>query len=869
MAFITQGLRSYTGCFEVPLSLKAAVAAVSVADAAFQYFSEDVEFFKSASKAQTVFSLTRSAALTLSVWSLSRGIPSAVLGLVAYCGLSLHYCFIRISIEGRIWEFSWEKPLNHRVSEGILALQQVTYVALAIFSKSHAGFGALSAINLYTLWKMTNRDWLSMKETVEKKAHGKDVRFEYKATFLVSNRAEKEINRQRDIFQKAVRDFQLVNRVKKVRDTYEVYVEKGLKLSSREGFEQVMHDGLVIEVKGSDGKWHIPKVNECSYQGGQKIQVSISQFKPGENQTAFGYLEDGTVVCFPDVQWDVPEKLMNTVIEAIVLSKEIKNGTIHLECVSEALPKQERIVVGHIAKQNNVWVKFQYEMLPLPKEGMCCCGSEKVYSVDTNSELVACKACLTQSMEESVKKIELINRPGRSSCYALKEMLPQGEKSRLSVWINADKSGWWPAAIHGLQYAPKQKLRVQIKQFEMEENRTAYGRLDDGTTVCIPRVFSERALEIIRAAKSITVEVISKEIRNGNLYLICSSEAFIPQTKTLLISQLWNGVQFDYKAVFRPKLLQGDERNEACPICLEEPEQAYYTCFSGHTQCEACLKDIFQRTVSEFTYVNQPRMMMHPLTFIPLIQFYAQKDMLPICPICRGDVGSEKQLSILTPVSDRISTELVWLNYQIGQKMEVRINRFEPQLSAAEAMLEDGTLLECLHVQPAAVTRLLQTGEPIQVEIKSKTVQNGTLYLICSSEDLPESDYFLNQERTFTIEAIDDRGTPYTLLSTGERAYFHGKASVGTEVTAYFWTQEVREGYVALDYSPYRLGQKIEFCVTGFTREGLTVGILNNGQRLLFPNLCILWEMVTGYVQSGAWNDGEFLLVCSPEELSI
>jgi hypothetical protein len=456
----------------------------------------------------------------------------------------------------------------------ILVSQQIVYVSLAIFSKSHIAFTALSVLNLYTLYHVVAYPrWMSVDWRFSKFSRQGNVDFRWNATSFIGTKGKEGVRAQLESFLRAIEAFEIINSVK----ADPVYAEKDLLQELQEG-GQVVERELSVSLDGKKLKL-IP----LDYSSGKEISVFVEGFNH-TTQTLHGKLQDGTIVHFPNIHPEKAQRLEQAEVGAQIISKFTRDNNLYLVCSLQGRLKEGKGLMARSMEHGGVSVKIE--------------GDVFIGEVDSEEGFKGFR------LVNQVRRVPLTVRGkevgARYEVYAEKDSRPFCDQ--LLVWVKDDQWGWCLAEVSWIDYEVSGDLEVKIERVD-EIAKVVYGSCPDGTIIRFTRAF----LELAKTLKGRTIEaqIISKHVENGFLHLECSSDALLPNPKRIIFERVvelsslpWR-IQMKYHATFKPTLSE-----EECPICFESSEVLYSICKATHLFCEPCLTTVFNEKMAALKLVN-------------------------------------------------------------------------------------------------------------------------------------------------------------------------------------------------------------------------------------------------------------------------
>lgn len=226
-------------------------------------------------------------------------------------------------------------------------MQIMTFVSLAVFSKSHLTFTILSTLSLYTFYQRFSQRkmWIELNFTK------RDVNFQYEELFYIKKNVKEEVKQESNRLLKEMQ-FQTFNQLKKEADCYRLYVNK-IPFSASD-LNQIVHKNYSSHKSGDLTQVQLTCIQD--YQPGEQIDIYLDPQELNESKEDFltVKLEDGTSACFPDVlrRMVLAKKFGGKTIKAQIISKDCDpQHQLTLKCSSSELPEWEKVyVVGEEIK---------------------------------------------------------------------------------------------------------------------------------------------------------------------------------------------------------------------------------------------------------------------------------------------------------------------------------------------------------------------------------------------------------------------------------------------------------------------------------------------------------------------------------------
>lgn len=618
----------------------------------------------------------------------------------------------------------------------IAVLQQVTYVSLAVFSKSHLVFIGLSGLSLYTFYESVLYTRASLRQMImtvqfmKKSGYFRNRHFEYTEQFTVRENAQEEVTCELQRLCNEAATFKPFNFQQSDKGkTIHCLTMPFLIPTSLTG--QISGNQLYMK-KGVLGQRPIELVH-LPYQQGKKIQVPIDTC---DKDCAFLNitLDNGTFVQFPDIFTSKILKMGIKTVEATVESIEVKEGQLYLLCSSTELPKTERLAftcnkeIRKIPFTLNATVDICEKGQSQAPCTKCKSVSNLFYYESCEPYSAVCKNCIKADFENKVKNFTIVNEiiydsfikddlaslffgTGRLKVWAQKEQLPDGSTLRLRADSDHVDIGW-------LDYPVGGKVNVQLQEVLGE---SAYGKLPDGTTVFLPDMDRKTAREMIQAQKTIDAQIYSKNVDRDHLILFCISRALPPKLISLVTSMQYGSLRMQCKIDCKSAL---SDQDEICNICSNSSEILFYNCANKtHTACLPCFIEHIKAQCGKLKIFNFAT---HSISRLPSL--CVDQESLPNCLYCRSPVVDNNQLSFW--VQD-VEAAVLFLNYKIDDIVKFHIQDFfQDRMPYGE--LDDGTFVDVTGIHPlqAVIYQACQT--PINAKILKKTIQNGKLCLSCT-----------------------------------------------------------------------------------------------------------------------------------------
>jgi hypothetical protein len=634
----------------------------------------------------------------------------------------------------------------------VAVLQQVTYVSLAVFSKSHLVFIGLSGLSLCTFYesvlytRASLRQMIMTVQFVKQSDHFKYKHFEYTEQFAVRENVQKEVACELERLCNEAATFKPFNFQQSDKDKpYTIHCLKMPFSIPPSLTGQISGNQLHMRKEGLG--WRPIELVHLPYQQGMKIQVQIDKW---DMDCAFLNitLDNGTFVQFPGIFTRKILKMGIKTIEATVDKIEVKNEQLYLRCSSTELPNTERLAftwnkeIRKIPFTLNATVDICEKGQKQASCSQCKSISNLFYYESCEPYSAVCKSCITADFENRVKNFTIVNATivdvpirydpffssfdkAKFKVWAQKEQLPDGSTLRLTATRSCVEIGW-------LDYPVGKKVKVQLQHVIGE---IASGKLPDGTTVELMDADRETASEMIHAQKTIDAQICYKNVVHDQLVLFCISRALPPKLLRLTSTsymQLRNGslLQMDCMVYCKPTL---SDQDEVCNICSNTSEILFYECADKtHTACIPCLSENFKVQFFNNLKILNFRNIQVRNQEGQIVRSYSlpcfDKESLPNCLYCRSPVVDKSQLAVLV---QNVKAEVLILNYKIDDIVQFHIEEFfEDGMPYGE--LDDGTLVMVKDLQQIQAHLFKALRTPINAKILNKTIQNGQLCLTCT-----------------------------------------------------------------------------------------------------------------------------------------
>jgi hypothetical protein len=628
-----------------------------------------------------------------------------------------------------------EQPLP-KAPLWIAVLQQVTYISLAIFSKSHLVFAYLSGLNLYTFYKSvlyTRAGLRQLRITLDFWKHsnnGIEQSFEYKERFAVRKNIQQEVTHELERLCQEVVNFEPFNfQPSDDGASCSMHCLAIPSLVSNPSLSKQI-SGRQLYMKGALYQKIECKFVPFAYQLGTKIAVQIDECD--KNSKILNIPQDnGTIALFSNVLTSQILKMgtRKTTIEATVESIKVEKGQLYLLCSSIELPKAEKLAfkwnkeIREISFNLDASVYICEKGQKLAPCSKCESDSNLFYYELCEPYNALCKNCIVTDFENRVQNFTIVNEATFLTSskifkvWAQKEQLPEGSTLAMTAQDSC-------ADIRWLDYQVGQKVKVQLqKVFE----RVATGVLPDGTHFTFSDVDLVKANEMIQAQETIEAQISLINVYNHVLGLSCISRALPPKSAeftTTRSSQLRNGTPWKVQILIDCNPILSDQ-DEVCTICSNTSEMLFYNCADKtHTACIPCLTDHFKVQFSNLQILN-----FRPIDVRnqegQIVCF--DKESLPNCLYCRSPVVDDSRLAVWVQNMEAV---VLLLDYKIDDIVQFTIHGFF-QDGMPYGELNDGTLVAVTDIPSTHVLDFYLHRTPINAKILKKTVENGQLCLIC------------------------------------------------------------------------------------------------------------------------------------------
>ncbi len=274
-------------------------------------------------------------------------------------------------------------------------------------------------------------------------------------------------------------------------------------------------------------------------------------------------------------------------------------------------------------------------------------------------------------------------------------------------------------------YKAEQEVQLQIQGFD-KTARTLSVSLDNGVVADFPNALTKKVLEKGLEGKIMKVQMGTFSVIDAVLHISCFSKD-LPKSEDLSIKST---VQLRGKSFVLTSRVAICETGleKACLQCSKVSQVFYYessSCESA-TLCRACIQADFEEKVKNFRIVNTATE--GGYTLFPIYTVYAEKDQLP--------EGAELKLS---------STVITWLDYQVGQKLQVQVKKIDEQDRAVIGYLQCGTVVVFQNVSLSSLIsakKMVAEQKTVDAQVIYKNVRGEDLHLDCLSDRLPQSAVF-------------------------------------------------------------------------------------------------------------------------------
>jgi hypothetical protein len=370
-------------------------------------------------------------------------------------------------------------------------------------------------------------------------------------------------------------------------------------------------------------------------------------------------------------------------------------------------------------------------------ERQCCFRYKELFAVQENAKKEVSAEIMRLSKEAETFQPFNLQQSEDGKWYSIctqtmptfvSEQSPLKQISDRQFYIS---EGWTPS----LEKHQKIECRFQLLDYkEGKEISVPIQGVDKGSKILrvplrnevivdFPNTCTSQILKMKLEGKTISAKIEATKVEKGQLYLSCNS-IDLPKAEKLAFEWQKNLCEISFNLKATVDICETGKTQARCSGCSSASHMFYYeSCDPCSAVCKSCIKTDFENRVKKFTIVNELLREIWNNGSYFVYKVYAQKEQLP-----EGSTLSMKALDGRVDIS--------WLDYPVGEKVKVRLQRLNDQGTAIGELL-DKTLVCLQDVSPEKAEKMIQAQTTIEAQIIAEEVDQDRLILDCISRALP------------------------------------------------------------------------------------------------------------------------------------